>query len=603
MDRQGKGHAVHTHVDDYCVVDLETTEAFVSTAKIIEISVIRVRKGQVVNEYSTLVNPMCHIPSGATAVNHITDDMVKDAPVWDQVIDTFIEFVGNDVVVGYNNAGFDMNIIYDAMLELRGTIFTNNYIDILHSARKCLPELENHRLETVSKHYSLDTTGEHRALKDCYLTKDVYDRLFLDYGDEAFIRRKDSHHTHTTHSHHPRHIHHTPETLALQTLQILLQNIIDDGKVTLEEFNELKIWMADHRDLQVNYPFDRVFNALDKVLEDGKVEPEELDELQVLFSEFVDPVKCRGCHDEICSIYGKHIVVTGDFEYGSRLEVCALIESAGGIIDKGVKKSTDYVVVGMKGSENWKTGNYGSKIQKAMELKDKGSTIEIVEECEFIPAINLIIENGVVEPKCDDIQEDRDQWKYEVRDMLEDLIQEYELPAGSVYMKDNFGQKSTERDVPISYTVCIWEPDYPPIPNEKPGQNKNVLTISSGKGKLHGDELILSVREIQEGDLHMFLPEDAELSPQTKTDKDSGFVKIYIKRSSPNLAEYIRRNAIYCIRGYVSKATRFGCCSKFVQCSDARKCLHENKLYSKACMYRDNLDQGRIFYGKNRNID
>ena len=597
MDRQGKGHAVLTHVDDYCVVDLETTEAFISTAKIIEISAIRVRGGQVVNEYSTLVNPMCHIPSAATAVNHIADDMVKESPVLDEVIDMFLEFVSDDVVVGYNNAGFDMNIIYDALLELRGIIFSNNYIDILHSARKCLPELENHRLETVSKHYLIDTTGEHRALKDCYLTKEVYDRLFSDFGNEAFARRKDSYRTRTTHTRL------TQETLALQELQLLLQSIIDDGQVTSEEFNELKDWMADHRDLQGNYPFDRVFNALDRVLEDGKVEPEELDELQILFSEFVDPVKCRGCHGEICSIYGKHVVVTGDFEYGSRSEVCALIESAGGIIDKGVKKATDFVVVGAKGSENWKTGNYGSKIQKAMELKDNGSSIEIVEECEFIPAVKQIIENGVVEQECADTQVDRDQWKQEIRDMLEDLVQEYELPAGSVYLKDNYGQKSTEKDVPISHTVCIWEPDYPPMPNEKPGQNKNVLTISLGKGKLHGDDLVLAVREMQEGDLHAFLPGDAELSPQTKTDKDTGFVKIYIKRSSPNLAEYVRRNAIYCIQGYVSKATRFGCCSKFEQCSDVRKCLHENKLYSKACMYRDNLDQGRIFYGKNRNID
>ncbi len=47
----------------------------------------------------------------------------------------------------------------------------------------------------------------------------------------------------------------------------------------------------------------------------------------------------------------------------------------------------------------------------------------------------------------------------------------------------------------------------------------------------------------------------------------------------------------------------FGCCSMFNECSDAKKCVHENKLYSKACMYRRHLDDGRIFYGKNRNID
>ena len=139
--------------------------------------------------------------------------------------------------------------------------------------------------------------------------------------------------------------------------------------------------------------------------------------------------------------------------------------------------------------------------------------------------------------------------------------------------------------------------------SEKPEQNKIVVTIVPSKAKSRPDDLDLNLREVQEGDLHKYLPEDAELLAQTKSDKEAGTVKIRLKKTSPNLTEYIRRNTIYCIKGYVSKAARFGCCSYFEKCSDAQKCVHENKLYSKACIYRENLDQGRIFYGKNRNID
>lgn len=46
----------------------------------------------------------------------------------------------------------------------------------------------------------------------------------------------------------------------------------------------------------------------------------------------------------------------------------------------------------------------------------------------------------------------------------------------------------------------------------------------------------------------------------------------------------------------------FGCCSKYVQCSDEKNCLHEDVIYSSVCMYRKNLENGRIFYGKNCNI-
>lgn len=47
----------------------------------------------------------------------------------------------------------------------------------------------------------------------------------------------------------------------------------------------------------------------------------------------------------------------------------------------------------------------------------------------------------------------------------------------------------------------------------------------------------------------------------------------------------------------------FGCCSKYLECSDAKKCIHDDKLYSTSCMYRKNLESGKIFYGKNQNIN
>ena len=64
--------------------------------------------------YSTLVNPGMHIPSSATAVNHITDDMVEDQPKIEEVLDGFLEFVGNDVLVGHNIHSFDYLLDLDS---------------------------------------------------------------------------------------------------------------------------------------------------------------------------------------------------------------------------------------------------------------------------------------------------------------------------------------------------------------------------------------------------------------------------------------------------------------------------------------------------------
>ena len=383
-DRENKGRCITHHIDDYCVLDLETTSKFIKWTSIIEIAAIKVRNNEVVDEFSCLVNPMCHIPKDATDINHITDDMVAGCPVIDDVLDDLLNFVGDDVIVGYNNAGFDMNIIYDRCFDLKGIYFSNNYIDVLHSAQKCLRELENRKLETVCKYYNLDTEGEHRALKDCYLTKKCYDRIYEDYGNFAFERGESKGYGQSKI---------TSETRALQELQLLLEGIICDGQVSEEEFDFLRDWVEEHFDLRGIYPFDRVFNALDNVLADGSVSKEEREELHMLFSKFVDPVACQSSQETIESLTDIHICVTGDFAYGSRDKVFALIEKLGGINDKNVKKCTQYVVVGEKGSDSWKTGNYGGKILKAMELNDKGCNIHIIEEKDFFASIKTLIDN------------------------------------------------------------------------------------------------------------------------------------------------------------------------------------------------------------------
>lgn len=56
----------------------------------------------------------------------------------------------------------------------------------------------------------------------------------------------------------------------------------------------------------------------------------------------------------------------------------------------------------------------------------------------------------------------------------------------------------------------------------------------------------------------------------------------------------------YILANYTAEA--FGCCSRYVQCSDLKNCIHPDVLHSKGCVYRKNLESGRIFYGKNKNI-
>lgn len=172
-----KGKRLNQYVPDYIVFDLETTGISVQHDTIIEISALKVQGGQIRQEFTTLVNPGRHIPAAATAVNGITDAMVAKAPMLSVVMEKFLDFIGNGILVGHNIHTFDTNFVYDAALELCGTELCNDYVDTLYMARQCLPQLQHHTLADVSGYFHINTAGAHRALNDCRMNQAIYEAL------------------------------------------------------------------------------------------------------------------------------------------------------------------------------------------------------------------------------------------------------------------------------------------------------------------------------------------------------------------------------------------------------------------------------------------
>lgn len=177
MTVRNKGKRLNGYRQDYVVFDLETTGINPNYDEIIEISAVKVCGGEIGGEYSTLVNPGRHIPAGATAVNGITDEMVKDAPDIKEAMAGFLEFIGDSVLVGHNIHTFDMNFAYDAVWLAWGKELGNDYIDTLYMARSCLPQLAHHRLTDVAEYFQINTEGAHRALNDCMMNQKCYEEL------------------------------------------------------------------------------------------------------------------------------------------------------------------------------------------------------------------------------------------------------------------------------------------------------------------------------------------------------------------------------------------------------------------------------------------
>ena len=174
---RNKGRRLNRYYPDYVIFDLETTGLSPETDSIIEVSAIKVIKGTIADEYSTLVNPGRKIPRSATAINGITDSMVADAPTLQEAMGEFLAFVENAILVGHNIHTFDTNFVYDAALSLFQKEMKNDYVDTLYLARKCLPKLDHYRLSDISTYFKISTSGAHRAMNDCIMNQKCYEQM------------------------------------------------------------------------------------------------------------------------------------------------------------------------------------------------------------------------------------------------------------------------------------------------------------------------------------------------------------------------------------------------------------------------------------------
>jgi DNA polymerase-3 subunit epsilon len=157
----------------FCVVDLETTGGSPTECAITEIGAVKVRGGECVGTFQTLVNPGRAIPPEITVLTGITHSMVVRAPRIESVLPTFLEFLGDAVVVGHN-VRFDLGFLAAALQRDQRPRLTNAVVDTVALARRLVrDEVPNCRLGTLAAHLRLDHRPSHRALDDALATADL----------------------------------------------------------------------------------------------------------------------------------------------------------------------------------------------------------------------------------------------------------------------------------------------------------------------------------------------------------------------------------------------------------------------------------------------
>ena len=170
--------------DTFICFDIETTGLSPKTEKITEIGAVKITNGEVVDRFSTFVNPEMPIPAKIVELTGITDAMVKDAPSQSEAVRAFLDFCGDSVLVAHN-APFDTSFIRAACKNM-GIQYNHTSLDTVAISRAILPDIKNCKLDTVAKYLRLPDFNHHRAVDDAEILSKIFlslcTRLKEDYN-------------------------------------------------------------------------------------------------------------------------------------------------------------------------------------------------------------------------------------------------------------------------------------------------------------------------------------------------------------------------------------------------------------------------------------
>lgn len=288
-----------------------------------------------------------------------------------------------------------------------------------------------------------------------------------------------------------------------------------------------------------------------------KPEPKPKEHIEILLSEEIPE-----------SFVGRKVVLTGEFESGSREEIKNTLTVAGAKVRNAVSPKTDYVIVGGYGSEKWQCDNGGKKIIEAQEMG-----IKIISEK---TAMEVLSNSDNEEENCEQVSliscNDNETIK-KIKELIDILVEK------TGYPKEVFSIVSNKKDI------------------GKPSEKLIGYSLQLDKGLFAKTNLDFTKIQCSQ-DL-------------TNTCKPSGAVEIKLLKSPANYNS-IKFDSfelgynylcivseIYSINYVPSE--RFGCCHMYEKCSNARKCLASDVFHARGCFYRENIENGKIFYGENSN--
>lgn len=372
---------------NFTIFDVETANRHNNT--ICSISLLEFDGTNIIKEYSTLVNPESTFDDLNINIHHITPLMIKEKPKMNQVWnDISTLFDNNHILIGHN-VNFDITVLRKHLHSYNIELGNLLYICTFEMAKQIL-EFNKYTLDYLCSELNIPL-NHHDSMSDakaCFelLNKfnSEYDcelKSFISVSYECEFGEEKSDQTYGVY---------TDKTILLQKFKSYIEGILADGELNLSEINSLKKYLNELYETENGeFYFDKIFKLVSQIFEDGVIDEEEKNELFNLLSCFINPLSSCCCKEKTIDFKDKLFCLSGNFEHGSKKDIEIMIEDKGGICKSSIVKKTDYLIVGGAGSESWRMGNYGTKVEKAVKMQEQGLDIRIIGENDFAVILKL----------------------------------------------------------------------------------------------------------------------------------------------------------------------------------------------------------------------
>jgi len=178
----------------YVIVDIETTGGNKNNGRVTEIAAFKHDGAKVIDSFQTLVNPKMPIPPFVQNLTGISDKMVSEAPLFEEIADEFDQFTANAIFVAHN-VNFDYRFLREEFRRI-GRDFTRKKMCTVQLSRKAFPGLPSYSLGKITKELSITLNGHHRAAVDAEATARLFEKIIqkesqkdlfdLNYGKPDF---------------------------------------------------------------------------------------------------------------------------------------------------------------------------------------------------------------------------------------------------------------------------------------------------------------------------------------------------------------------------------------------------------------------------------